>query len=143
MSRIVCDPKLCSGCLACVVACLEQHYDIDQENAISPRLYARQASPKTGMVCYHTRSCMHCKDAPCVNACKARALYTDESGLVIPVRDKCVGCSTCAKACPHDVPQFDSEGKLVKCDGCVQRIAQGLPPACVKTCATGALRVEE
>ena len=27
MSRVECDKARCSGCLACIVACLDQHYD--------------------------------------------------------------------------------------------------------------------
>ena len=143
MSKIVCDPALCSGCLACVTACLDQHYDETQGDAVPPRLYEKRTSPRTGMTCYITRGCHHCKDAPCVKACPSHALYVNEQGFVLHHRDKCVGCRACAKACPHDVPRFDKEGKLVKCDGCAHRVAQGLEPACVRVCPMGALRIEE
>jgi Fe-S-cluster-containing dehydrogenase component len=43
-------------------------------------------------------------------------------------------------ACPFGVPQLNPEdGKIFKCDGCLERLAQGLWPACAASCPTGAL----
>ena len=140
MGKIVCDINKCSGCLACVVACIDQHYDETESDALSCRIYEKHCSPRSGMVCYKTRSCLHCEDAACVKACPAGALV-NENGFVLPIREKCIGCRLCAKACPHDIPRFDKEGKLVKCDGCATRVAYGLEPACVRTCNTGALKM--
>lgn len=143
MAKIICDKEKCSGCLACVVACLDQHHEETEYKALSCRIYEKEKSSRTDWVRYVTRSCLHCKDAPCVGVCPTQALYIDERGFVIPVRENCVGCRACAGACPHDVPRFDGEGKLVKCDGCSARVACGLEPACVSTCNTGALKLEE
>lgn len=143
MSRIVCDPYLCSGCLACVVACIDEHYDETQGNALSARIYEKRISKRTGLVSYITRSCLHCGNAGCMEACKQGALVRDERGFVILKRELCIGCRACAKACPFDVPRFDSEGKLVKCDGCSERLAEGGEPACVRICNTRALSVSE
>ena len=88
-----------------------------------------------------TRSCLHCEEAACLKACRFGALKRDERGFVIPVRENCKGCKLCLKACPYDVPRFDSEGKIVKCDGCSVRVAMGLEPACIKACNTGALKL--
>lgn len=55
-------------------------------------------------------------------------------------RSRCIGCHSCAMACPFGIPQFDPvDGKLVKCDGCHVRLENGLQPACVRACAFGAL----
>ena len=43
-------------------------------------------------------------------------------------------------ACPFGAPSFGADGKMRKCDGCVTRIRNGLEPACVRNCPTGALR---
>lgn len=144
MSKVVCDETLCSGCLACVVACIDQHYDETQTDAVSPRIYEKWTSERTGFVRYQTRSCQHCENAPCIAACPKKVLERTANGYVTAAHiEQCVGCRKCAKDCPYDVPQFDAAGKLVKCDGCAVRAAHGLEPVCVRACNTGALRVEE
>ncbi len=42
-------------------------------------------------------------------------------------------------ACPFGAPQFTPENRMVKCDGCLERIRHGLEPVCVTTCPSGAL----
>ena len=144
MSRVVCDKKLCSGCLACVVACMDQHYDETEVNAVSPRIYEMRVSERTGLQNYITRSCLHCEDAPCMNACPLKVFERTENGFVVAMhKRRCIGCKRCAAVCPHDVPRFDAENKIVKCDGCYGRVACGLEPACVRACNMGALKVEE
>ena len=55
--------------------------------------------------------------------------------------DSCIGCHSCAMACPFGVPTFNQEGRMEKCDGCAVRVAHGMEPACVRVCPTGALRL--
>ncbi len=94
------------------------------------------------------RACMHCTDAGCVRVCPSGALYHDELGFVGYNKDLCTGCGYCAEACPFDVPRFTRNlitgiAKMDKCTFCttpgLNRIAEGLEPACVKTCPTDAL----
>lgn len=140
MSRVECDEARCSGCLACVVACLDQHYDAVEENAVSPRIYEMRKRGHSDLETYITRSCLHCEDAACLKACRFGGLKRDERGFVVPVRENCKGCRLCQKVCPHDVPRFDQEGRIVKCDGCSVRVSMGMEPACVRACNTGALK---
>ena len=42
-------------------------------------------------------------------------------------------------ACPYGVPTFGDDGKMRKCDACIERQKAGLLPSCVKVCPTGAL----
>jgi Fe-S-cluster-containing dehydrogenase component len=61
-------------------------------------------------------------------------------GFVTVLRDRCVGCRACVGACPWKVPQWDeASGRVVKCDGCYERVMQGSEPACVAGCTTHAL----
>jgi Fe-S-cluster-containing dehydrogenase component len=47
-------------------------------------------------------------------------------------------------ACPWGAPQWNPEtGKVIKCDYCMDRIDQGLKPACVTKCVTQCLHFEE
>ena len=89
------------------------------------------------------RACQHCTNAGCVTVCPAGALYHDEeTGLVTHDQSKCIGCQRCSMACPFDVPRYcDINGKTVinKCSGCIDRVKNGMKPACVTTCQPNAL----
>jgi len=86
-------------------------------------------------------ACMHCLDPACVNACPEGAISKrTEDGAVIVDRDKCVGCRTCLEICPFEAPTFGSDGKMRKCDMCLNEIDfKTESPPCVATCPTGAL----
>lgn len=136
-----CDQNKCSACGACAIACMDQN-DIDVEAGELP-LRTVVAYEEKGRRVYNSLACMHCADAPCVKGCPAHCLYKDEStGLTLYDPDKCAGCRRCAMMCPYGAPgyiTFDKNGKIRKCDGCVQRILDGREPACVRACPVGAL----
>ncbi len=141
MSHIVCDEKRCSGCLACVVACIDKHYPETCPTAVSGRIYEPHVSPETGMTCYHTRSCLHCQNPECIKVCPTDALYDTGKGCIGLNQELCVGCKACASACPHDMIRFDGAGHAMKCNGCADRVAEGLEPLCVKICPSRALKL--
>lgn len=137
------DMTLCSGCGACVVACMDQN-DIYPEKGQPAfrRIYrVEEGLSPDATIFYVSTACVHCEDSPCVMGCPTGAITRDSgSGAVLANTDLCIGCHSCALACPFGVPRYDSEEKMRKCRLCVERVDAGLQPACVRICTTGALK---
>ena len=135
------DLSRCCACGACAVACMDQH-DLIPEGELHPfRTVFRDELGAGSQPEYCSVACMHCKDAPCVLACPVGCLYKDaETGLTLYDTTHCIGCHSCALACPFGAPGFGPDGKMRKCDGCVERLRAGMEPACVRVCSFQALR---
>jgi formate dehydrogenase iron-sulfur subunit len=89
------------------------------------------------------RQCMHCKEPGCVSSCFAKAFQKTEAGPVVYYPDNCVGCRYCMLACPFKVPKFEWNKTIpviTKCVMCGNRVANGLPPACVSVCPTNVMK---
>lgn len=134
------DPSRCIGCFSCEVACKMEH-----ELPAGPRpLMVIQIGPlehKGGLTMhFQPATCLHCAAPACVLACPTGAMQKRADGLVFSDGDLCIGCQHCAIACPFGVPQLNpGNGKITKCDGCYERVDQGLSPACVLVCPNEAL----
>jgi carbon-monoxide dehydrogenase iron sulfur subunit len=95
--------------------------------------------------------CRHCNPAPCMLACLPGAIYRDRpTETVIIDPDRCINCASCTMACPFGVIRYHEDCSAppqktiaVKCDNCLERRMQGLIPACVEVCKSGALTFEE
>jgi Fe-S-cluster-containing dehydrogenase component len=127
------DTKKCIGCHACEVQC-----KANKNLPIGPRLcQIVQVGPKMigGLprAAYIFMPCFHCENPWCVAACPTGAMQQRSSdGIVFVDHSLCVGCKTCISACPWGAPQWNPEtGRVVKCDYCMDRVDQGLKPACV------------
>jgi molybdopterin-containing oxidoreductase family iron-sulfur binding subunit len=160
---MVFDLKTCIGCNACVVAC-------KQENSLPDGVFFTRTLthdygeyPNNKRV-YIPTMCNQCEEAPCEKVCPSGATYTRDDGIVMVDGEKCIGCSTCAVACPYDhrtmlddamfsdglfgegeLTPFEEDGykrwvsgTSIKCDFCSQRVDADLDPACVVTCPTDA-----
>ena len=83
--------------------------------------------------------CNHCANAPCVQVCPVGATFTTEDGVVLVDQDYCIGCRYCIQACPYGARFLHPETHTAqKCTFCYHRVVQGMVPACVEVCPTGA-----
>ena len=135
------DLDRCTGCYACVVACMDQN---DITPASADFMWRDVASLSSrGKIQYASISCMHCDDAPCLIACPTGAIFrNDGTDMVESDKHKCIGCHSCVMSCPFGAPKFDPDGKMEKCSGCSIRVEYGLTPACVRICPTKALKYD-
>ncbi|MFH1491469.1 MAG: 4Fe-4S dicluster domain-containing protein [Pseudomonadota bacterium] len=129
----------CVQCHACEVACRSLH-------AAEPGIKWRRVTNLWGgsypdlVSKTLSLSCLHCGEPACEAACPTNAIRKRaEDGIVVVDQSRCIGCRTCFLACPFGVPQFGADGKMQKCDLCVDRLAQGKEPACVATCPADAI----
>ncbi len=147
------DTTLCIGCKACVVACREAN-DLPPDTSRDPlhdaptslnactkniiKLYQDEQGHRS----YMKKQCMHCVDPACVAACMIGALQKREYGIVTWDSNRCIGCRYCQVACPFMVPKFEWESptpKIVKCELCNHRLAEGLEPGCTEVCPRNAV----
>jgi formate dehydrogenase iron-sulfur subunit len=161
---ILFDTTKCMACRACQVAC-KQWNDLSGETTRCAGTYENPSdlSHKTWLKInfieternggpawlFSRQACMHCTDAGCVKVCPPKALTHHELGMVIYNRDLCTGCGYCVDACPFHVPRSNRNivagiAKMEKCVMCttpgLDRVGNGLEPACVKTCPPTALK---
>jgi len=84
--------------------------------------------------------CLHCEEPACIQACPSNCLFRDEdTGMVLFDSSDCIACRGCLTACPNDSVFFSPDRRMIKCDGCVERVRRSLDPACTRVCPTGAL----
>jgi len=105
--------------------------------------------------------CQQCENPPCVKVCPVKATWKEHDGIVVIDYDWCIGCRCCMSACPYGARHFNwcdphlpadelnpethvlgnrprPRGVVEKCTFCIQRTRQGLYPACLEACPTGA-----
>ena len=142
------DTTKCIGCKACVAACrvangLEPGTTWSEGRYHAPLDLSARA--KTVVKLYDDGSkssfvkaqCMHCLDPACANACMLGAFKKREFGIVTYDPEYCIGCRYCEVACPYGVPKFEwskAAPKMVKCELCNHRLAEGKQPACTEVC---------
>lgn len=164
MARLgmVIDLKVCVGCQACTIACKSSngtppdiYFCQVHEREVGEYPNARRE--------FLPILCNHCEDAPCVDVCPTGASFQREDGIVGVNSDLCIGCRSCDVACPYGHRHYIEPGLLkngyfdgvlteyeeikykrwtestvIKCDFCMDRVDQGLDPACIATCPTEA-----
>lgn len=81
----------CIDCDSCITACEDRHGIARIE----------RFGPKLGLMQF-TQNCRTCEDARCLDPCNFDAIGIDPKLQEVVVYDNCVGCTLCAKACPHE-----------------------------------------
>lgn len=137
------DVDRCVGCEACTVACMDQN---DLEVGRNKHAWRMVFQVETGAfpaaeVAFVSLACLHCGNAPCALACPSAAISRNAISDAVEVDlTLCIGCRSCALACPFGIPRYRDDGTMEKCDLCSIRVEQGLEPACVLVCPARALR---
>jgi anaerobic carbon-monoxide dehydrogenase iron sulfur subunit len=134
MKIVAINPDECVGCRNCEYACsFEQTGDFNRNDSnIKMNFYPEE------VVCLPL-TCLHCKQAWCMEVCPADAIVRDnKTGAVVIIEERCAGCKMCMIACPFGSIRFNTQ-KMVseKCNLC-----QG-DPKCVKYCISGALKFQD
>lgn len=145
------DIDKCNGCYNCFLACRDEYYgnDYPSYSAAQPlngqfwmqiKEVERGTYPKPKLD-YIPTPCMHCEEAPCMDAAKDGAVYRRADGIVMVDPEKAKGQDAIAKACPYGVMFWNAESALAqKCTLCAHRLDEGEKvPRCVESCPTGAL----
>ena len=147
---MVIDVDKCVGCYNCTLACRDEHAGNDHlpVSAAQPatggswvklQVLERGSFPKV-KVSHTPMLCLHCAQAPCVQAGEG-AVYRRPDGIVIIDPVKAAGRRDLAAACPHGVISWNEERHLAqKCSFCAHLLDQGwTEPRCAEACPTGAM----
>lgn len=134
MKVIVAEPKKCTGCRQCEIACSLKHAGVSNPTRSRIRVINWE-----NREIFLPVSCQHCEDPPCMAACPKEAIYREDVLNSVAIDfERCVGCGTCVYACPYGAMGFDSDrGRARKCNLCAG------DPVCVRFCEPGALSFKD
>lgn len=130
------DLSSCIGCRTCQVACKDRR-DIQVAGPRLRRVDSFECGTYPDVAMFHLNtSCNHCESPACVANCPTGAMIKrDEDGIVYVDESVCIGCGTCANACPYGAPKVSEErGVTSKCNFCMDYLDEGGRPACVDAC---------
>jgi len=151
------DTTLCTACRGCQVACKQWH-DLPAEETTNRGTYENPADLSfdtyklvrmreeviDGQLkwLFFPEQCRHCIEAPCLDTVDdpAAIFYDEPTGAVVyTAKTREWDAADIIDACPYNIPRKGPDGTLAKCDMCYDRVQNGMEPACVKTCPTGAM----
>ena len=150
--HLVIDLAKCVGCFNCLLACKDEHvgnswlpYTEEQQKHdqkwIVHEKHERGTAPFTE-VCFVTKPCQHCKNAPCEKAAPD-AVTRRQDGVVLLNADKAKGNKALVNACPYGSISWNEHlNTAQKCTMCAHLLDDGWKePRCVQACPLRALSV--
>jgi formate dehydrogenase iron-sulfur subunit len=151
------DTTTCTACRGCQVACKQWHglpgdktsnhggYQNPEDLSFTTyklvRMNEAEIDKKLKWL-FFPDQCRHCLEPPCLEAAgEPKAIYKDKaSGAVLYTKvTKDLDAESIIESCPYNIPRKGPDGSLAKCDMCIDRVSNGLLPACVQTCPTGTM----
>jgi len=90
--------------------------------------------------------CRHCLEPPGQDtAGEPSAIFTNAAAgaVIYTAKTRGLDAGEIRQSGPYDIPRQAKDGTLAKCDMCSDRVENGLLPACVKVCPTGAMNFGE
>jgi len=159
-AAVLVDVSRCIACRGCQVAC-KQWNGLPMEKTVNTGSY--QNPPDLSAITYtlirfkensaggkmvwtfFKDQCRHCVEPPCAefgNETAAGSVAHHGSGAVVydTAKTKAWGDESPDAFCPYNIPRRCKKDNVwTKCTFCADRISNGMEPACVKTCPTGAL----
>lgn len=142
-SALIIDMDLCVRCGNCVQACSDLHNGYSRLIRRGKKLSRRPKGSGALENLFFPNSCLHCRTPDCMAPCPVGSIARDKDGEVY-IKDHCVGCGGCAKACEFgnismvivgDKKAAKPSRKASKCDICRGFDA----PNCVYNCPQGAI----
>ncbi|AFL68200.1 DMSO/selenate family reductase complex B subunit [Sulfurospirillum barnesii] len=138
------DQTRCVGCRTCQLACkdykdtpigVSYRRVFEYEGGSWTKKKGDFFEPFNVFAYFSSISCNHCDDPACTKVCPTGAMHRSDYGIISVDESKCIGCKSCAMACPYGAPQFNEQsGHMNKCNGCMERLDEGLKPICVEAC---------
>ncbi len=127
---LVANAAACTGCQICETVC-----SLIKTGQIMPELARLKVEREPFEGRFSPRVCHQCSLPECLKACPEGAIGVfPQTGAILIESKTCLGCGSCAEACPYDMIVLDAgRAKSFKCDLC------GGQPECVEACPTHAL----
>lgn len=150
------DTSRCIACKACQVACKQwnglpaeittnvgSHQNPQDLSAVTWTLVRMNEVEGGGKLkwLFFKDQCRHCVEPPCLMASVVPgSIYKDEDTGAVIYTENSKYENFDDIGCPYNIPRQDKNtGQMVKCTMCVDRVKNGMLPACVKACPAGAI----